>query len=122
MDYKIKLKNSKKYVLVDDVTYEYLINDPWFKEVNFLENLRLHSSGNIVFQKTYRDRLYEKGVKTITIYLHKWIAEKFIEKATKEKPFLVAVNGKKLDCRVKNLEYRSRSAVARASKPTSKTG
>lgn len=122
MDYKIKLKNSDRYVLIDDITYEQIFNDLWFKEVNFLENLRVHSSGNVVFQKSYKDRLYKKGVKTTTIYLHKWIAEKFIGLRTKGKPFLVAVNGNKLDCRIKNLEYRSRSAVARAAKPTSKSG
>ena len=117
----IKLKNADREVKLDASVYDWLVNDPDFAEVDFLNNLRLHSSGCAVFQKT---RKVSKGdYKTDTIYLHKLIAEKFLQEQKKGSSKLVgAVNGDKLDCRLENLIYRSRSVASRKRKTSNKVG
>ncbi|MFZ4632781.1 MAG: Pathogenesis-related transcriptional factor and ERF protein [Saprospiraceae bacterium] len=123
MIYKIKLKNYDAHVLLDDHVYEWLSTDPYFAEVSLLDNLRLHSSGCAVFQKTWKKAGPEGGYKTETIYLHKLIAEKFLSDQRDESKKLVgAVNGDKLDCRLENLLYRSRSVASRQRKTSSHTG
>ena len=71
MLYKVKLKNALEEVLLDVNVYEFLTNEPYLKKVKFLENLRRHSSGCAVFQKTTKKP--EGGYATETIYLHKFI-------------------------------------------------
>lgn len=119
--YRIKLKNSPDSVLLDEEVYNHLANDPYLKEIGFISNLRKHSSGCAVFQKT---RKKSKGIYvTETIYLHKYIGEKFKpEGKTKIKNLVGAKNGNKLDCRLENIEWRSRSTSSRQRKSTSKTG
>lgn len=119
--YKVKLKNAEENVLLDDKTYEYLTNDPYLVKVDFINNLRKHSSGCAVFQKTWKKA--DGGYKTETIYLHKLIAEKFLtDTRTREKNLVGAKNGNKLDCRLENLAYRSRSVASRKRKTSSKVG
>ena len=119
--YKIKLKNAKDTVLVDDKVYEYLTTDPYLVKIDLVNNLRKHSSGCAVFQKTWK--LARGGYKTETIYLHKLIAEKFLKRTkTKKKNLVGAKNGNKLDCRLENLAYRSRSVASRQRKTSSKVG
>lgn len=119
--YKIKLKNADDNVLVDDHVYEYLANEPYLSRINFLDNLRKHSSGCAVFQKTWKKA--DGGFKTETIYLHKLIAEKFLkDEKTSKKNLVGAKNGNKLDCRLENLTYRSRSVASRKRKTSSKVG
>lgn len=121
MLYKIKLKNSDENVLLDDKVFEFLSNEPYFKKVDFLNNLRRHSSGCAVFQKTWKKA--EGGYKTETIYLHKLIAERFLLDQKTEKNNLVgAKNGNKLDCRLENIHWRSRAIASRKRKTSSKTG
>ncbi len=121
MLYKVKLKNADDHVLLDDVVYEYLINDPYLKRVGFIDNLRKHSSGCAVFQKTWKKA--DGGYKTETIYLHKLIAEQFLnERRTSKRNLVGAKNGNKLDCRLENLVYRSRSVASRKRKSSSKVG
>lgn len=121
MLYKVKLKNADDNVLIDDNVYEYLSSDPYLKKVDFIHNLRKHSSGCAVFQKTWQKA--EGGYKTETIYLHKLIAEKFLAKQrSKTKNLVGAKNGNKLDCRLENLVYRSRSVASRQRKTSSKVG
>ena len=123
MIYKIKLKNYDAHVLLDDHVYEWLSTDAYFTELSFLDNLRLHSSGCAVFQKTWKKAGPEGGYKTETIYLHKLIAEKFLsEQREGPKKLVGAVNGDKLDCRLENLIYRSRSVASRQRKTSSQTG
>jgi hypothetical protein len=119
--YRIKLKNSPDSVLLDEEVYKHLSEDPYLKEIGFISNLRKHSSGCAVFQKT---RKKEKGVYiTETIYLHKYIGERFhSEGKSKLKNLVGAKNGNKLDCRLENIEWRSRSTSSRQRKSTSKTG
>lgn len=121
MLYKVKLKNADDNVLIDDNVYEYLSSDPYLKKVDFIHNLRKHSSGCAVFQKTWQKA--EGGYKTETIYLHKLIAEKFLAKQrSKTKNLVGAKNGNKLDCRLENLAWRSRSVASRQRKTSSKVG
>lgn len=121
MLYKVKLKNAEEAVLLDDKTYEYLTSDPYLVKVNFINNLRKHSSGCAVFQKTWKKA--DGGYKTETIYLHKLIAEKFLAGTKSDNKRLVgAKNGNKLDCRLDNLLYRSRSVASRKRKTSSKAG
>ncbi len=121
MLYKIKLKNADDTVLLDDKVYEYLTSDSYLVKVDFINNLRRHSSGCAVFQKTWKKA--EGGYKTETIYLHKLIAEKFLSDQRSEVKNLVgALNGNKLDCRLENLAWRSRAVASRQRKTSSKTG
>ena len=79
MLYKVKLKNAEDSVLLDDHVFEYLTTDPYLVKVDFVNNLRKHSSGCAVFQKTWKRA--DGSYKTETIYLHKLIAEKFLAKS-----------------------------------------
>lgn len=121
MLYKVKLKNAEDAVLLDDKVFEYLTSDPYLVKVDFINNLRKHSSGCAVFQKTWKKA--DGSYKTETIYLHKIIAEKFLGETRQGKNNLVgAKNGNKLDCRLENLVYRSRSVASRKRKTSSKIG
>ncbi len=121
MLYKVKLKNSDDHVLLDAKVYEYLTTDPYLVKVDFINNLRRHSSGCAVFQKTWK--VENNAYRTETIYLHKLIAEKFLASTkTKEKKLVGAKNGNKLDCRLENVEYRSRSVASRKRKTSSRVG
>ncbi len=121
MLYKVKLKNSDETVLLDDQCYEFLTSDPYLVKVDFINNLRRHSSGCAVFQKTWRKA--DGSYKTETIYLHKLLAEKFLGNTrSSERNLVGARNGNKLDCRLENLAYRSRSIASRKRKTSSKAG
>lgn len=121
MTVKIPLKNSSKVVLLDQKVYEELLNDPEVKALNLLENLRVHSSGCAVYQRTKKIR--QKEYETITIYFHRWIAEKYLSHLSSEENNLVGtLNGDKLDCRLNNLVWRSRSSASRMRKSYNKTG
>jgi hypothetical protein len=118
---KIKLKNSDDNVIVDDKVYEYLTTDPYLSQIKFVDNLRRHSSGCVVFQKTWKKA--EGGYKTETIYLHKLLAEKFLmDTKSKSNNLVGAKNGDKLDCRLENIAWRSRSVASRQRKTSSKAG
>ena len=121
MLYKIKLKNADKHVKLDDHVYEWLSSDPYYSRVDLLNNLRLHSSGCAVFQKTWRQTTGK--YKTETIYLHKLIAEKFLaDQRTDVKKLVGTKNGNKLDCRLENVEYRSRATASRKRKSSNRAG
>ncbi|MCC6463492.1 MAG: HNH endonuclease [Saprospiraceae bacterium] len=121
MIYKVKLKNADDMVLLDDHVYDWLTADAYLSKIDLVNNLRKHSSGCAVFQKTWKKA--DGGFKTETIYLHKIIAEKFLGDQKLDKKRLVgAKNGDKLDCRLDNLLYRSRSVASRQRKTSSKTG
>lgn len=121
MIYKVKLKNADDAVLLDDQVFEWLSTDPYLSKVDLLHNLRKHSSGCAVFQKTWKKA--DGTFKTETIYLHKLIAEKFLgAQKTGNKRLVGAKNGDKLDCRLENIIYRSRSVASRQRKTSSKTG
>ena len=121
MLYKVKLKNADDNVMLDDEVYHHLTTDPYLVKVDFINNLRRHSSGCAVFQKSWKRS--DGHYKIETIYLHRYIAEKFLDPPASPKMKLVgAKNGNKLDCRLENLEWRTRSTSSRNRKTTSKTG
>jgi HNH endonuclease len=122
MVYKVKLKNADASVVVDASVYEWLTTDPYLVQIDFINNLRRHSSGCAVFQKTWRKAVIG-AFKTETIYLHKIIAERFLADQKEDKRLFVgAKNGDKLDCRLENLVYRTRAVASRQRRTTSKTG
>ena len=121
MLYKINLKNAEDEILLDDQVYEFLTTDPYLVKIDFINNLRKHSSGCAVFQRTWKEGY--RDYRNETIYLHKLIAEKFLAKTkTKEKKLVGALNGNKLDCRLENLAYRSRAVASRMRVTKSRDG
>ena len=108
-------------VLIDDYVYEWLTTDLYLSKIDFIHNLRKHSSGCVVFQKTWKRA--EGGYKTETLYLHKMVAEKYLTTGKNGTQRLVGTkNGDKLDCRLENILYRTRAAASRQRKTSSKTG
>lgn len=119
---KLQLKNSPKTVTIDENVYEFISTNPYLKSLDFEHNLREHSSGRAVFQKSWRKS--DGSYKVETIYLHKLIGEKFIELPEDPKKRYVRVkNGNPLDCRIENLDWSSKSEIKRnIRKTTNKTG
>ncbi|HRI28324.1 MAG TPA: hypothetical protein PK715_09745 [Chitinophagales bacterium] len=124
MTFKVKLKNADKYALLDVSVYEHLLNNEYMKGLGFLENLRLHSNGYVFFQKNHPQK--DGSYKNETIYLHKYVAERFVQKSDTgdgRKLYVSITNGDKLDCRVANLDWVPRSIAVRNTKRTiNKTG
>lgn len=122
MLYKLRLKNApQKFALVDDQSYEYIINNDWLKKIKFLDHLRIHSSGYAFFQKNWPvyDAEGKRKYKNETIYLHKLIATHFVEKPETDKRLCVILqNGNALDCRVENLAWVPLSGVVRNTNKT----
>ncbi|MCF8236687.1 MAG: HNH endonuclease [Saprospiraceae bacterium] len=120
--YKIKLNNSDDLVLVDGHVYEHLATDPFLSEIGLLDGLRKHSGGGVVFQKLWR----QPGGKatTRTIYLHRYIAERFLTHVDVpgEKEVVRCKNGNKLDCRLENLFWSTRAESARLRKTRNRSG
>ncbi len=122
MSRQIQLKNSADKATIDKSVFDELSKDPRLSALNFFDNLRLHSSGCIVFQKTHKKK-GGTGYRTETIYLHKLIAERYLTHTKKSGAALVGCkNGDKRDCRLENLQYRSRSEASRKRKTSSKVG
>jgi len=117
--HKIRLRNSNEKAIVDDKGYKFLTSDKYLKGIDIVNRLRKHSSGCAVFQRTKKQK--KGGYKTETIYLHKLLAEKFLKK-TRTNNLVGAKNGNKLDCRIENLSFRSRSTASRQRKSSSKAG
>lgn len=123
MIYKVKLKNADASVLLDAEVYNWLTKDPYLSSIHFINNLRRHSSGCVVFQKTWGRSTVTQKLKIETIYLHKIIAENFLSHhRTVERPLVRHKNGDKMDCRLENLTCQSRSTASRQRRTTSKTG
>ncbi len=122
MNVKINLKNSDKFVIVDDFVYEYIRENPFLKSIVFLENLREHKTSHIaVFQKWWPTP--DKKGKVETIYLSRLIADKFVPKPTTEKKLRVNfINGNGLDCRIVNLEWCTFSVMSKKNYVENKYG
>lgn len=123
MLYKFKLKNREfKYVTLDEDGYKFLTEDPILKDMPILENIREHStSGAGVFQKWYRDVANNTYLETI--YIHKILAEKFLApRPSAQHRYVVHLNGDRLDNRLENLIWCTRSELNRYSKYESKSG
>ncbi len=120
MSVQVKLKNSKDVVLLDESTFETLQKDPEVQKMNLLENLRKHSTGCAVYQKSVRLKRGEYRIETI--YFHRYLCERFIEQPEPSYNLVGTKNGNKLDCRIENLEWRTRSMSSRSRKIYNKSG
>lgn len=121
MMHHIKLKNAAVEATLDSSVFTTLSKDAYLIDIDFFNNLRLHSSGCVVFQKSHKDK--ESGYRTETIYLHKLIAERYLAHTrTAERKLVGSRNGNKRDCRLENLEYRSRAVASRKRRSSSKIG
>ncbi len=112
MLYKLPLKNTDKTVIVSGDVYEAIINNKYLQKIEFLKNLRMHSSGYAFFQKNYprKDGTY----KNETIYLHRWVAETLSTKPDVDRRlFVTFVNGNRLDCRKENIVWSTSSVIVR---------
>ncbi|MBD0400040.1 Pathogenesis-related transcriptional factor and ERF protein [Flammeovirga sp. EKP202] len=118
---KIKLKNTDENALISIQTFEFIESNEYYKKIGFLENLRKHVSGYVFFQKNYPTK--NGQYQNITIYLHKLVAEAFVEKPDSEKRLFVRnKNGDTLDCREENLEWVTMADLRRHQKHRNKTG
>lgn len=113
MSVKIKLKNREnKYVIIDEKSQKDIQSNAYLMSVKILDNLRAHSNGYAVFQRcitTKQGPVYE------TIYLHKYLAEKFCKKPKDQgkKLFVRFINGDVLDARLENLEWVTMNTLRR---------
>lgn len=112
MLYKLTLKNCEKTVVVDDLTYEYMQNNAYLQQIEFLKHLRIHSNGYAFFQKNWP--LKNGKYRNETIYLHKMIGEQLLDKPESDiKLYVHFKNGNKLDCRRENLEWAPLCKIVR---------
>lgn len=115
---RVKLKNrNESYALVDEKVLEDLEKNEYLSSLKFTENLRAHSNGYAIFQRCVTTK---QGPVFETIYLHRFIAEKYIKKPKDvEGKLLVHIkNGNVLDCRIENLEWTTMGLLRRATAPT----
>jgi len=113
MSVKIKLKNrDDQYAIIDEKVEKDIRANDYLEGIRFLENLRAHSNGYSVFQRCITTK---QGPTYETIYLHKYVAEKFCKKPKFEGKKLVVrfINGNPLDSRIENLEWTTMTALRR---------
>lgn len=98
----LELGNSDKKVKLCRKGFAHL------KKKNLHEGWRLHSAGYAVLQFTQLGKIK-------TYYLHKYLAEKFIDMPKSGKKLFVKVaNGNKLDCQLDNLEWTTMTNLRRS--------
>ncbi len=98
----INLINSEKKIKLCRRGFSFL------KKKNLAEGWRLHSAGYAVLQFTRFGKIQ-------TLYMHKLLADQFVEKpaGTDKKLFVRMINGSKLDCRLENLDWATMSELRR---------
>ncbi len=123
MPVKVKLKNREdQFVIIDKKIREEIESNKYLMSLKFLDNLRAHSNDYAVYQRCVTTK---KGPVYETIYLHKYIADKFVPKPDLggKKPFIRFINGNPQDARVENLEWVTMATLRRQMRNnTSKTG
>jgi hypothetical protein len=122
MAHFIKLKNSDKHVSLCSRGMEHLQLNTYFQKIKLQENLRVHSAGYAVFARNIPQ---EGGsYKNETIYLHKYLGEKFVPKPpSKQRLFVSFKNNNPLDCSIDNLQWTTMSMLRRnQSRNSNKTG
>ena len=122
MSVKVKLKNrDDKYAVLDDKVHAAIESDEYLSSIKFLSNIRAHSNGYGVFQRCITTK---KGPVYETIYLHKYVAEKFIEKPESDRKLFVRfIDGDVLNVTLENLEWVTMNTLRREMKNfKSKTG
>lgn len=110
---KIKLKNrDDQHVIIDKKVEKEIKSNDYLTSIKFLDNLRAHSNNYAVFQRCISTK---QGPTYETIYLHKYIAEKYCKKPKVEKKKLVVrfINGDPLDARIENLEWLTMAELRR---------
>lgn len=116
MLYKVSLRNCKdEEVLISEETFKLITESPLYASKNLPENLRKHSNGYAFYQKNHpqNDGAYVNE----TLYLHKIMAEHFLgEPESEEHRYVMFKNGNKLDCRLENLCWATRSEITRNTK------
>ena len=112
MSVKIKLKNREKtYAIVDQKVFDEIEGNEYLMSVNFLKNLRAHSEGYPFFQRCFT---IKKKTTYETIYLHKYIAEKFIPKPVSDKKLFITFMDKNvLNVTIENLKWLTMSELRR---------
>lgn len=112
MSVKVKLKNrDDKFVTLDQKVYDDIQNTEYLTSIKFLENLRAHSNGYGVFQRCITTK---KGPVYETIYLHKYIAEKFIPRPESDRKLFVRfIDGDVLNVQLDNLEWVTMNTLRR---------
>ena len=120
MTINIPLTNRlDKHVIIDKHVYDALAANEYLTSVKFLDSLREHSGGYAVYQRYIATK---KGPVYETIYLHKFIAEKFIEQPPSDrKLFARFIDGNPLNATLQNLEWVTLSELRRNMKGASKT-
>lgn len=111
----LRLRNSSQFAIVDRVVYDQMLNDPYLSGLDLINRLRMHSSGYAFYQRNVKE---DSKYKSETIYLHKWIAEHYIDDKPMEgvKSAVMILNGNPLDCRVDNLKWASMGEISRNTK------
>ena len=117
MSVKIKLKNRENlYVTIDQKSFDDIQSNKYLISLEFLENIRAHSSGYGVYQRCITTK---KGPVYETIYLHKYVAEKFVKKPESDKKqFIRFIDGDVLNAQIDNLEWVTMSTLRRQMKNT----
>lgn len=122
---KLKLTNRPhEHAIVCEKGLAAIKKDKYLTSLGFINKLRAHQSGYPIFQRCVTTA---EGVAFETIYLHRWLAGKFIKKPKSEQRLFVRFkNDNPKDCRIENLEYanmsqiRSNAGLKKSSKATSK--
>ena len=116
MLYKVSLRNCKdEEVLISEETFKLITEDPMYAPKNLVENLRKHSNGYAFYQKNHPQN--DGSYLNETLYLHKIMADHFLgEPESEEHRYVMFKNGNKLDCRLENLSWATRSEITRNTK------
>lgn len=112
MTVKVPLSNKPELsVELDEEIFEELSKDERLTSLKFFDNLRRHSNGYAFFQRYIS---HKASPKYETIYLHKLIAERYIERPkTDKKLFVRFINGNVRDVRLRNLEWVTMNTLRR---------
>lgn len=115
MLYKITLKNVNDEVIISEETYKLLTESTLYSGKGLLENLRMHSNGYAFYQKNHPQK--DGSYLNETLYLHKIIADTFLgEPESEDSRYVMFKNGNKLDCRLENICWATRSEITRNTK------
>lgn len=121
---EIPLKNREGIsVIIDCHVRDAILADAHLHSIRFIDNLRMHSNGYAIFQRSHNSG---NGTEFETIYLHRWIAERFLQipaDAGGKRMFVHFRDGNALNAMLSNLEYLSMNVLRRLRKQViSKTG
>jgi|GEM_PF-3999959 len=111
---EIPLKNREGIsVIIDCHVRDAILADAYLQSIRFIDNLQMHSSGHAIFQRSINRG---SGTKYETIYLHRWIADRFMQipaDAGGKRMFVHFKDGNVLNATIANLEYLSMTVLRR---------